>query len=257
MPDPTEAALAQAIRLLQRPGFEPALAALFAHMVAPDNLIVLAFPPAGPPAVLFRQSAGPQVFGRLESDYMSGAYLLDPYHALAQRRAPAGLYRLHDVAPDAFPRSRYYTEYYRQTGLIDELAYLAYPAPGLSLTLCLGRDGASGRAFSPAEIQACRRLAPVILALVERHWAGLAPAGTGAAAPAWHQALSARGLALTPRQAEVALMILQGHSTGAIGLVLGLSPQTVKVFRRQLYQRCGVSSQAELFALLLPLLRPA
>lgn len=51
-------------------------------------------------------------------------------------------------------------------------------------------------------------------------------------------------------------MILQGHSTGAIGLVLGLSPQTVKVFRRQLYQRCGVSSQAELFALLLPLLRP-
>jgi DNA-binding CsgD family transcriptional regulator len=33
-----------------------------------------------------------------------------------------------------------------------------------------------------------------------------------------------------------------------------VSPQTVKVFRRQLYARCGISSQAELFALLLPLL---
>jgi DNA-binding CsgD family transcriptional regulator len=35
---------------------------------------------------------------------------------------------------------------------------------------------------------------------------------------------------------------------------LGVSGQTVKVFRKQLYARCGISSQAELFALMLPLL---
>jgi DNA-binding CsgD family transcriptional regulator len=40
----------------------------------------------------------------------------------------------------------------------------------------------------------------------------------------------------------------------SIGLRLGLSPQTVKVFRKQLYRRCAISSQAELFALMLPLL---
>jgi DNA-binding CsgD family transcriptional regulator len=62
------------------------------------------------------------------------------------------------------------------------------------------------------------------------------------------------GIALSPRQAQVALLILKGHSTLSIGLNLGLSPQTVKVFRKQLYARCGISSQAELFALMLPLL---
>jgi len=62
------------------------------------------------------------------------------------------------------------------------------------------------------------------------------------------------GIALSPRQAEVALLILRGHSSVSIGLRLGLSPQTVKVFRKQLYRRCAISSQAELFALMLPLL---
>jgi len=57
-----------------------------------------------------------------------------------------------------------------------------------------------------------------------------------------------------PNLPSEALLILQGHSSGSIGLRLGVSAQTVKVFRRQLYARCGISSQAELFALLLPLL---
>jgi DNA-binding CsgD family transcriptional regulator len=50
---------------------------------------------------------------------------------------------------------------------------------------------------------------------------------------------------------------LRGHSSVSIGLRLGLSAQTVKVFRKQLYRRCAISSQAELFALMLPLLREA
>jgi DNA-binding CsgD family transcriptional regulator len=62
------------------------------------------------------------------------------------------------------------------------------------------------------------------------------------------------GIALSPRQAEVALLILRGHSSLSIGLRLGLSPQTIKVFRKQLYRRCAITSQAELFALMLPLL---
>ena len=65
---------------------------------------------------------------------------------------------------------------------------------------------------------------------------------------------AAHGVGLSRRQAEVALMILRGHSSVSIGLGLGISPQTVKVFRKQLYRKCGISSQAELFTLLLPLL---
>ncbi|MGX7871756.1 helix-turn-helix transcriptional regulator [Mesorhizobium sp. ORM6] len=62
---------------------------------------------------------------------------------------------------------------------------------------------------------------------------------------------------MSKRQAEVALLILQGHSSPSIGLNLGVSPQTVKVFRKQLYNKCSLSSQAELFALMMPILERA
>ena len=87
------------------------------------------------------------------------------------------------------------------------------------------------------------------------HWQGLSAesAAPGNVAAQLVRALGeAHGIHLSPRQAEVALLILRGHSTVSIGLRLGVSAQTVKVFRKQLYARCGLSSQAELFALMLP-----
>ncbi len=231
--------------------------AFFRRAVAPDNLIILAYRDAGPPQILFQQTDLPQVFSQLDTTYLGGAYLLDPYHDLHVSRVPAGLYRIADIAPDAFHRSRYFLEYYRQTTLLDELTFIAYPVPGVSLNICLGRDAASGRAFSADEVATCQRLAPIMCALADQHWTGLV-AESGPAddvAGDLITRLSAQGIDVTPRQADVALLILRGHSTPSIGLRLGLSPQTVKVFRKQLYARCGLSSQAELFALMLPLLR--
>ena len=167
---------------------------------------------------------------------------------------------MRDIAPDAFTRSRYFIEYYEQTTLIDELAFVAYPAPGVSLHLCIGRDTSTGQLFSPRQVEACHRIAPIICALAEAHWAGLI--STAAPADDLAQALAralkaAHAIALSPRQAEVALLILRGHSTVSIALRLGVAAQTVKVFRKQLYGRCRISSQAELFALMLPLLKGA
>jgi len=258
LPNAAETALAEVIRRQGRPGFEAALLAFLGRAVAPDNLLVLAYRDAAPPLVLFRQAAEARVFASLDSVYRAGAYVLDPYHDLHVRRASPGLYRLADIAPDAFQRSRYVIEYYQATGIIDELTYVAYPAPGVTLNICLGRDGGSGRMFSGRETDVALRIAPVVLALAEAHWAGLPAsdrgADTGSAARLVAALDRARGIRLSPRQAEVALLILRGHSTPSIALMLGVSAQTVKVFRRQLHARCGVSSQAQLFALMLPLL---
>ncbi|MGQ0566332.1 MAG: helix-turn-helix transcriptional regulator [Gemmobacter sp.] len=258
LPNAAEAALAEVIRRQGRPGFESALLAFLGRAVAPDNLIVLAYRDAAPPLVLFRQAQQPSVFAELERVYLAGAYVLDPYHDLHVRRAGAGLYRIADIAPDAFQRSRYMIEYYQATGIIDELTYVAYPAPGVTLNLCLGRDAGTGRVFSAREIEVAGRIAPLVVALAEAHWAGLPasePLPEAAPAARLVGALDrARGIRLSPRQAEVALLILRGHSTPSIALVLGVSAQTVKVFRRQVHARCGVTSQAELFALMLPLL---
>jgi DNA-binding CsgD family transcriptional regulator len=134
---------------------------------------------------------------------------------------------------------------------------MAYPAPNVSLNICLGRDAASGQSFTAREVEVCHRIAPVVIAMAEKHWQGLSadPAAPGNVAAQLVRTLEdVHGIRLSPRQAEVALLILRGHSTVSIGLRLGVSAQTVKVFRKQLYARCGLSSQAELFAVMLPLL---
>lgn len=248
-------ALAAVIRAQGGAGFVPALLSWLTAVAAPDSVVGLAFGADGPPHVLFRQARGAQVFARLEAAYLAGAYLLDPFHALHLKGAQAGAYRLRDVAPDAFARSRYHEEYYRDTTLLDEIVLLARPQAGTTVMLCLGRDASSGTGFGAEDWAACRAAAPVAAALVERQWSGLQAGGSVADVVAALQATAkTRAITLSRRQAEVALMILRGHSTASIALGLGVSAQTVKVFRRQLYDRCAISSQAELFALMLPML---
>ncbi len=258
LPNLAESRLADLIRRTGKPEFETLLWAFLQTVVLPDNLVVLAFQDSGVPLVLYRRGDHPQVFAELDRIYLSGAFRLDPFFDLHTQRIPSGAYRLRDVSPDAFHRSRYFIEYYEQTTLVDEITFIATPARGVSLNICLGRDATSGKAFSTREVEACQRIAPIIAALAEGHWSGISQSGPALAedhaVTLAHAARTTRNISLSPRQAEVALLILRGHSTMSISLRLGLSVQTIKVFRKQLYARCNVSSQAELFSLMLPLL---
>ncbi len=263
LPNAAEAVLADCIRLVGAPGFEARLAAFLRRCIACDNVVLIAYLRSAPPQVLYQQADDPRVFRDLQRLYVAGAYLLDPYHDLHLNRISPGAYRLLDIAPDQFQRSRYYLDYYRQTTLTDELTFVSYPDDDTTMTICLGRDATTPRPFGAQAREAAARIAPVVAALADGHWTRRAAARAAAPEPLvqddppghLRRVLEARhGIRLSPRQAEVAMLILQGHSSVSIGLRLGLSAQTVKVFRRQLYARCTIASQAELFALLLPLL---
>lgn len=56
---------------------------------------------------------------------------------------------------------------------------------------------------------------------------------------------------LSDREAEVARLILQGHSSKVIARLLGNSPETVKVFRKRIHTKLGLATSAELFSLFL------
>ena len=56
---------------------------------------------------------------------------------------------------------------------------------------------------------------------------------------------------LSDREAEVARLILRGHSSKVIARMLGNSPETVKVFRKRIHTKLGLASSAELFTLFL------
>lgn len=229
-----------------------------------DNVTMLAYQAARVPAVLFTKAHDETVHRHLHSIYMTGMYQLDPYYALHLDRAPAGCYALRDIAPDHFYRNDYFLHFYEKTTIIDEVAFIACPGRDLSLHVCLGRDARSATAFSNGDIRKAEALSTIVLALITQHWSdqmGMqCGAEAGIAAPSLPQQilsimLDMHQVNLTKRQAEVAAFILQGHSTPSIALNLGISPQTVKVFRKQLYRRCMISSQSELFALLLPALQ--
>lgn len=254
----SEELLAKTIGSVCKSCFDTNLAEWINCHVKSDNFLMIAYFPSGKPRMLSSHANHPEVFANIHTIYMAGAYLLDPFHDLHIAQAPKGAYRLGEIAPDQFQRNQYFIEYYQNTTLIDELAFVCYPNPGVSIHLCLGKDSSSGTKFTAKLVTAAKQIAPIVTALVEAHWSDLTYSGeyeeTETTALLIDAALDRYGISLSPRQAQVAMLVLRGHSSVSIGLVLGISMQTVKVFRKQLYKKCKISSQAQLFNLLLPLL---
>lgn len=249
----------------------------FMHACAPfEDMAIFSYSGYRAPVVLYERYTNPEPAAALK-DYLMGAYLLDPfYHAWLAGVAP-GVYRLADITPDRFARSAYYESFYRKTGIVDELGINVYlgslpdqTAPvrsalrgndrdlhwGLGVSLCRGR--AMGR-FRRHEIERLAAFEPALRALMAQHWRAADERGAerpeaqiaAAAAPPGRiaDALKRRSnVSLTPRQAEVVGLILRGASSASIALQLGISPETVKVHRKNIYAKLNISSQAELFA---------
>jgi DNA-binding CsgD family transcriptional regulator len=260
---PTLDELAQVIDAIGKSDFYERMARYLRRCMTFDNVVVIIFHGTTVPTVAYREIHGPDVFRHLEDLYLAAAYLLDPIYHFHLGRGQSGLYRLLDVAPDQFRRSRYYTWYYGRIGITDEISAVLTIGEMSTVTVSMGRDSSSGQMFTAKAEAGLRHHEAVILSLLKAHWnAGGTPTtksqGVGSLSDILIRAMKSRhGVVLSRRQAEVALLILQGHSSPSIGLHLNISPQTVKVFRKQLYGRCSLSSQAELFALMMPLLEHA
>lgn len=255
--------LAHAVDAIGKREFYPAATEYLRCCLDYDNVIVIVFSGSSVPNVLYKKIYGPDVFRYLAEQYLPAAYLLDPIYHFHLRRGEPGLYRLLDVAPDQFRRSRYFKWYYGRIGITDEISVVLPVGASATITISMGKDGSSGQAFGQKAEECLRSHGPVIMSLLRAHWvASEAPPMVDPHHGSITDSLIAamrthHGVLLSKRQAEVALLILQGHSSPSIGLNLGVSPQTVKVFRKQLYSKCNLSSQAELFALMMPILEGA
>ncbi|MEC8727576.1 MAG: helix-turn-helix transcriptional regulator, partial [Pseudomonadota bacterium] len=56
---------------------------------------------------------------------------------------------------------------------------------------------------------------------------------------------------LSDREHEIVQLILQGHSGKSMARILGVSPETVKVYRKHIHYKLNIHSQGELFSRLL------
>ena len=250
--------LSKAVDALDGEAFTDAFSEWISHAVPNDNIVLLAYFQDRNPEILRAHAKSPELHENLEHGYLNGAYLLDPFHDLHLRQVESSVYRMIDIAPDQFSRNQYFIEYYAKTTMIDEIAFVCYPNPGVSLHLCLGRDGTSNRKFTVRELKDAKAVMPVVSSMLNRQWSDLNTTGSfdeGEAIKKFVElAQSTHGVSLTPRQAEIVFLILKGHSSTSISYKLDISYQTVKVFRRQVYKKCQISSQAELFSMFVPLI---
>ena len=187
------------------------------------------------------------------TDYQDGPYLLDPFFLAARQNGPTGLHRMRDLAPDRFYQGEYFRSYYVRTGLAEEVGYFVALPRGARVVLSLMRDE---RPFSARNLRDLAELYPLIEACVHRHWGDLAdlfsakvPASTDAAENRIEQSFQSFGQGvLTPREREVVEYTLKGHSAEATGRILGISPGTVRIHRRNIYAKLQIGSQGELFS---------
>ena len=256
--DNSETLLAQTIKSLKKNDFSMYFNRWLRTLANHDNTTILAYFRDETPQILLTDSETRAVHQNMSHVYLSGAYLLDPFYELHNSGADTNLYRMSDIAPDQFSRNQYFLEYYQRTTIIDEIAFIIWPSPQISVHVCLGRDIKSKRRFTIREISSTKQVLPIVETLVCEHWGNLRFSsdehGENVLERMVRLVAETHSINLTKRQAEVALLVLRGHSSASIGLRLEISPQTVKVFRKQLYRKCNISSQAELFALITPLL---
>jgi DNA-binding CsgD family transcriptional regulator len=242
---PLHQGLARLFGQLGGDGFWRALVDLLRQLVPLDNALVS----------LMRRGQEPRLLADFDfagavdmADYGAGMYLLDPFHQAACAGIADGLYSLDGLAPDQFRQSEYYLSYFRQVVGSDELQFLVNHR-GAVLSLSLGRQ----TAFDAAELGTLLCVRDWVLAAMRRHAELSAPEGLAGepAVGSLGALLERSGARLSEREEATARLILQGFSSKAIARQLGISPETVKVHRRNLYQKLNVGGHAELFALLL------
>ncbi len=187
------------------------------------------------------------------TDYQAGPYLLDPFYLAATKPVSPGLYRMRDLAPDRFYQGEYFRSYYVQTGLAEEIGFFVDTGRGAMVVVSLMR---ADKAFSAKEFMALRAAWPIVAVATGRHWADVADrfeakdvTGPGASGRQIERSFQHFGEGqLTPREREVVEYTLKGYSAEATRQVLGISSGTVRIHRRNIYAKLGISSQGELFA---------
>lgn len=228
--------------------FAEAMAALARY----DFIVVFAYRGPERPIDLY-STFDPDDYRTFVTLYQAGPYLLDPFYHAATEARP-GIFRMRDLAPDRFFSSEYYRTYYSQTRLAEEIGFFVPVDGGVTVVLSLMRKSAT-RTFGARDFDLLRQAFPFVAAMVRRFWFGLAARFDEVADVRKSAHSRAKGvwgkLDLTAREAAIVELVLQGHSSEAVGRRLGIATGTVKVHRRNVYRKLGISSQTQLLSLYL------
>lgn len=248
--------LAAAISAIGSSDFAAKLVAALVDVVPFNYSVIFAYSGSARPVDLFDDfpAAKRRIF---VDDYQAGPYLLDPLFIARPETFGPGPHRVADLAPDRFPQSQYFRSYYVQTGLSEEIAFFVPIHGETRVVVSLMRDAANLPPFALRERKRLALVAPLVIAASRQNWKDVESrfSGRGRQRPmaasdhvlasAFHRFGEGR---LTAREAQIVELVLKGNSSDAIGKKLGIATGTVRIHRKNIYLKLGISSQGELFS---------
>ncbi|NWL77287.1 LuxR family transcriptional regulator [Pseudomonas taiwanensis] len=183
--------------------------------------------------------------------YQAEAYQLDPFYLACQFGQADGLYSLRRLAPERFHLSEYFRTYYCNLEQCDELGFITTLGEQCRAVLSLTRRQGSG-VFGEEERRWLRSAVPVVDEVVRTAWQVHRPKNQRVVEDLDERVRNAFDQfgqeVLSPRERQVARLVLQGYTNCSIAELLGIQRGTVKVHRKNLYDKLEIGGQAGLLA---------
>ena len=261
------AKLTSTICKLGRAGFEETLFDLVNLAVTVDHCTVFINSPDGHTEHLFTQShLDEDTCNRLASAYVSDYWARDPQLSplTEDGQPPEGdqLTVLGQADTKGYPED-YRRQFFEKTGLIDKVSSLLQTS-AFNIYCSFYRLEQSGP-FSEQDFKELSRLLPLLTNLIFKHSRLtqfrdkpadpiVTSVPLGRSPDLMKRLLDEQSEVfgqLTEREREVCVRIIQGYTSEAIALDLEVATSTVHTYRKRAYAKLGISSQNELFSLIL------
>ncbi len=251
----------QAFAHIDEPDALRHLASAFGHLVSIESVMISLEHRDRPPQLLYQRGIPEKYRESIIDRYFSGGYLLDPFCLAVEQGLAEGFYHLEEIAPDNFFDSEYYKTYYLKAGSSEDSFYIVDTGHDTKVSVSLFQ-GFGGESLRAEQLNLLRAVEPLVREFISefgRRGLQHSAVSEGGRDDLKHRVQSAFEHfgcdLLTEREREVAHMVLRGHSVKSTASQMSISPETVRMHRKNLYLKLEIGSQSELFALFIEWLR--
>ena len=253
--------LADMIDALNGEGFLPVLFTKLALLCPFEMAALFIYRDRSRPLCLYNSFKSEQA--RLGiNNYLQYSYVLNPFYQAYLNDLEAGVYRIQELAPDAYYSSEHHSQFKASIADTEEIGYVTDDWPkqreevsiaillagGAVAEMSLLRPNSGG--FKHADLETLRGLEPILGALMRNFWNDRESHQSQGTASRIDEAFENFGKPeLTDRECKVVQLILRGHSTLSISLNLQVAITTIKTHRKNAYLKLNISTQSELLSI--------